>query len=97
MYYKFTKCQASGCIPVTTRIAALNETVHPEAPASSNITTIESVQEYKMVLLQTLHRIKDSNPQLIKEEREKYRTFALQWSWAACIDKWLELYNRVKQ
>lgn len=92
-----TKCQASGCIPVTTRIGALNETVHPEAPSSSNITTMESVQEYKMVLLQTLHRIKDSDPQLIKEEREKYRAFALQWSWAACIDKWLELYNRVKQ
>jgi len=90
------KCQAAGCIPVTTRIGALNETVHPEAPSSSNITSIESIQEYKQVLLRTLYRIKESDPEIIKNERKKYMQYASQWPWSACIDKWLELYNRVK-
>ena len=89
------KCQAAGCIPVTTRIGALNETVHPDAPKSSNITNIESIQEYKSILLQTLRRTRDSSPDQLSQERLKYRLFALQWSWSACIDKWLELFHRV--
>ena len=91
-----TKCQASGCIPVTTRIGALNETVHPDAPSSPNIVGKKTLQEYKEVLLQTLRRIRSSTREELEQERLKYRTFALQWCWSSCIDKWLELYNRVK-
>lgn len=91
------KCQAAGCIPVTTRIGALNETVHPEAPSSPNITSMESVQQYKEVLLRTLRRIRDGDQDEIKAEREKYIQFAHKFSWAACVDKWLNFYNSIKQ
>jgi len=90
------KCQASGCIPVTTRIAALDETVHPEAPSSPNITSMESIQQYKEVLLQTLRRIRDTDPEIIKAERQKYIDFAHKFSWAACVDKWLDFYDRIR-
>jgi glycosyltransferase involved in cell wall biosynthesis len=91
------KCQASGCIPVTTRIGALNETVHPEAPSSPNITDMNSIQQYKEQLLRTLRRIRDSDPEVIKAERQKYIDFAREFSWAACVDKWLNFYNTIAQ
>jgi len=90
------KCQAAGCIPVTTRIGALNETVHIEAPSSPNIISMESVQQYKEILLKTLGRIRDTDNDIIKTERQKYKDFAMQFTWSACIDKWLELYNLIK-
>jgi glycosyltransferase involved in cell wall biosynthesis len=90
------KCQLAGCIPVTTRIGALNETVHLEAPFSHNLTSNGSTDKYQELLLNTLARIDTTNPEIIKEEREKYIAFAKQWSWSSCIDKWLELYDEVK-
>lgn len=89
------KCQVSGCIPVTTRIGALNETVHPDAPSAPNITDNKSIQDYKEVLLKTLRRIRDSNPEDVIKERQKYINFASKWSWSSCVDKWLELYNKM--
>lgn len=91
------KAQASGCIPVTTRIGALNETVHPEAPSSPNIYTDSDVLLYKEKLLATLRRIRDSQPEDIKQEREKYIAFAKSFSWTACVDKWISLYESVKK
>lgn len=90
------KCQAAGCIPVTTRIAALNETVHPEAPSIPLITDLDQVNEYKELLLNTLRRIRDSDPEVIKSERNKYIEFTRNHSWSACVDKWLQLYSQVK-
>lgn len=91
------KCQAAGCIPVTTRIAALNETIHPEAPNIPIIRTDEDIQRYKDTLLSTLRRIRDSSADMIKAERQKYIDFSKKFTWTACVDKWMALYNRVKQ
>lgn len=89
------KCQASGCIPVTTRIGALNETVHPDAPSSQNIKSINDVEAYKNTLLAQLRRIGNTDPNIIKHEREKYINFSKTFSWAACVDKWLTLYSQI--
>jgi hypothetical protein len=91
-----TKCQAAGCIPVTTRIAALNETVHPEAPNFPQIRNNAEMAAYKAVLCATLRRVRDGKPEEIKKERQKYIDFAMKFSWAACVDKWLALYEKVK-
>lgn len=91
------KCQAAGCIPVTTRIAALNETIHPDAPSILQINNMADVTKYKDLLLSTLERIRDENPEKLAQERQKYINFAQKFSWSACIDKWiglLELYNQ---
>jgi glycosyltransferase involved in cell wall biosynthesis len=90
------KCQAAGCIPVTTRIGALNETIHPDAPCIPTIENNQDILKYKELLLSTLRRIRDSNPEDIKMERQKYIKFGKQFSWARCVDRWLELYERVK-
>jgi glycosyltransferase involved in cell wall biosynthesis len=91
------KTQAAGCIPVTTRIGALNETVHPEAPSSLKIYNDNDVLVYRDKLLETLRRIRDSHPDSIKQEREKYITFAKSFSWSRCVDKWLSLYESLKK
>ncbi len=83
------KCQASGCIPVTTRIGALNETIHPEAPHIQSLKTHEDIEQYKQLLIYTLRRIHDQDP-LITDERQKYIQFAKQFTWAQCVDKWLQ-------
>lgn len=89
------KCQAAGCIPVTTRLAALDETVHPEAPNIRAITNDADIHKYLGLILGTLTRIKTSNPEDIKKEREKYIAYGRQYTWERCVDKWLELYYRV--
>jgi glycosyltransferase involved in cell wall biosynthesis len=90
------KCQASGCIPVTTRIAALNETVHPEAPNIPVIQNNNDIIQYKDLLLNTLRRIRDNNPEEIKAERQKYINFSKTHTWSNCVDKWLTLYQSLK-
>lgn len=87
------KCQAAGCIPVTTRIAALNETVHPDAPHLLQINDMDDVTKYKDLLLATLERIRDGRE--LTAERQKYIEFARQFSWPACVDKWLALCNNI--
>lgn len=89
------KCQAAGCVPVTTRIGALNETIHPDAPSSQNIRSMDDVQAYKNTLLTQLRRIRDTDDNIIKTERQKYIDFSKAFSWAACVDKWLTLYTQV--
>ena len=89
------KCQAAGCVPVTTRIAALNETVHPFAPCIPIIKSPEDILKYKDTLLTVLRCIRDDDPKDIAAERQRYIEFAHKFSWAACVDKWLELYTQV--
>lgn len=89
------KAQMAGCIPVTTRIAALNETIHPDAPSIPHVRTMPDVQAYRDLLLQTLQRIRDTNPDSIEAERQRYIDFSQQFTWSACVDKWLTLYERV--
>lgn len=89
------KCHAAGCIPVTTRIGALDETVHPDAPSIPSIQNVQDVQKYKELLLLTLRRIRDSDPEELREERMKYVKFGLQHDWKSCVDKWLSLYDSI--
>ena len=91
-----SKCQAAGCIPVTTRIAALNETVHPEAPNIPLIVSPIDILKYQDVLMTTLRRIRDSSHEAILAERKKYIEFGNRFSWKACVDKWLNLYESIK-
>lgn len=92
-----TKCQAAGMIPVTTRIGALLETVHPEAPSMLPIANNADVHKYKDLLLTTLRRVRDSPKTELKTERQKYVNFALEFSWENCVKKWLELYEMVSK
>lgn len=91
------KAQMAGCIPVTTRIGALDETIHPEAPSVSDLKTMVDIQGYTEKLLSTLRRIRDTDPKIIQEERQKYIDFSRQFTWAHCVDSWLTLYDRVKK
>lgn len=77
------KAQAAGMIPVTTRIGALEETVHPEAPS----LPIYNCGKYKELLLQTMQNIE-------KEDRKKYKEFAENFTWENCVNSWLELYQK---
>lgn len=86
------KCQAAGCIPVTTRIGALDETIHPDAPHIPLIQNDKDIQEYKELLFATLRRIESDE---IKEERLKYIEFTKNHTWEKCVDKWLELYKSI--
>ena len=90
------KCQAAGCIPVTTRIGALNETIHSEAPSIPLINTMEDVEKFRELLLETLSRIQNSDPELLKEERQKYIDYGRKYTWESCVTKWLELYEHIK-
>lgn len=84
------KAQAAGCIPVTTRIGALAETVHPEAR-----TLLKAEKEaYKTLLLDTMKYIKETKDSVIDEERKKYIDFASGMTWSAVVDKWFELIGK---
>lgn len=87
------KCQAAGCIPVTTRIGALNETIHPQAPHIPLLETNADIPAYEACLFETLRRI--TNPDTL-EERKRYIQYAEQFTWARCVDKWLALYESIR-
>lgn len=89
-----TKCQLAGMIPVVTHIGALAETVHPDAPHIPILLDNNDLSEYKKLLLGTLHRIKDTDPDVMKVEREKYIQFAKGYAWPVCVGKWLTLYEK---
>lgn len=89
------KAQLAGMIPVTTRVGALQETIHPDAPSIPQLQTEPELRSYEQLLLQTLDRIRSSDPEVIRAEREKYIAFAKQFSWAACVQKWLQLYTQI--
>lgn len=91
------KCQAAGCIPVTSRIGALNETVDYEASTIPLIENILDAFDYQQLLIKTLERVQISKEEDLSEERKKYITFSKKFSWANCIDKWLELYHRLSE
>lgn len=77
------KCQLAGMIPVTSRIAALDETVSREAPGIPVIRNNTDLLQYQNILLNTLE-----NADTI--DRTRFIEFAKRFSWKACVDKWLE-------
>ena len=90
------KCQAAGCIPITTHIGALAETIHPDAPHIDSIKSMDDVVLYSNLVLKTLGHIRDEDPLVIKQERQKYIDYGSQYTWEACINKWLALYNKLE-
>lgn len=87
------KAQAGGCIPVTTRVAALNETVHPLAPTVKDVKIDDNIRDsYLSLLLETMTRIRDSeDDEVIEKERDSYIEFADRFTWDATVDKWMLL------
>lgn len=85
-----TKTQAAGCVPVTTRIGALAETVHPEAVSLPLITSSQDVSSYKELLFSVLEDVE-------KYDRGKFVLFAKKFSWEACISKWLQLFHKISR
>jgi len=71
------KAQYAGCIPVTSRIGALNETVHPHAP---NIKVVSCPYLYYNLLLQVLLDIDYYNNQ-----RQNYIDFAKTFTWERSV------------
>lgn len=86
------KCQAAGCIPVTTRIGALKETIHNKAPTIENIRTVADLDAYGHLLLETLHRVSTTD---VVTEREMYINFSKHYTWEKCVQKWMTLYQLV--
>lgn len=84
------KAQAAGMIPVTTRIAALNETVHPDAPCINLIKNNNDIPVYRDLLFSAMERVSSTDT---KDERLKYINFASKFTWKNCVDKWLHLYE----
>lgn len=88
------KAQLAGMIPITTRITALNETVHTDAPGVPKITNEIEFNNYYQVMRKTLIKIRD-NPDEINIERIKYIEFAKQFTWSRTANSILELYNKI--
>lgn len=86
------KAQASGCIPVTTRLGALNETISPLAPSIPMIANQDDVDTYKKLLCGALSRVEKEETE---NERMKYIDYAKQFTWDNCVKKWVDLYHSV--
>ena len=89
------KAQAAGMIPVTTRLGALNETVHPEAPSSPNINNLQDVIIYQDKLLETMTSIGRMREDEILELRQKFRNFGLGFTWDRVANLVISLYQFV--
>ncbi len=91
------KCQAAGCIPVITRIGALNEIGHPDCPRTEPIVQPNDLIVYRDKLLETMHRVGETRAEDLEAEREKYRRWGKQYSWERCVSRWLELYHTINK
>jgi glycosyltransferase involved in cell wall biosynthesis len=90
------KAQLAGMIPVVVRAGALEETVHPKAPSVDwDPAATDLPQRYLKVLKATLSRISQDRGE-IAAERQTYHDFASKYTWQACVNKWLELYEKTK-
>lgn len=87
------KAQHFGLIPVVTRMGALAETVHPDAPTLPAILHLQHVQEYEQLLIKTLQRVcaQSATPLGLVQERRKYINFAQNKTWAQCVESWLSI------
>lgn len=83
------KAQAAGCIPVITRVGALPETVHPEAPCAKKIENQDDIKEYGKLLLSVMQQVRSF-------DRKKFVEWGRKWTWGRCVDAWLELYHRLE-
>ncbi len=84
------KCQLAGMIPITTRIGALDETVHPDAPGIIIVNNSIDINKYYNAVIETMSNITELEP-----SRDKYIEFAKKFTWEACTNKWLELHEQL--
>lgn len=88
------KAQAAGCIPVCSRIGALNETLHPDSPSVPKIEGGEGKEAYRKILMETMLKV-GSDPKGIELEREKYMKFGQEKTWSKVVDQWESLFKEL--
>ena len=79
--------QMAGVIPVTSRLAALNEVVMPGTPMVSGWPKNKSYQQDWLMLLASM----DAQHEWQIDHREKARDFASQFTWESAYSKWNDL------
>lgn len=90
------KAQMAGMIPVVNRVAALKETVSPEAPCieyqeTNYLFSWFPEEDYLNLLLKTMRNIENE-----KKKRKDYQDFARKFTWKKCVDHWFKLYQKIK-
>lgn len=75
------KAQASGMIPITNRIYGLEDTVHPDSYYIESYNVYKIKDEFYSKLCDTINKITLLSEDELTIEREKYRSFALNWTW----------------
>lgn len=87
------KSQASGTYPITTDLAALDETVQYGIKINGDIRNPEVKEKYLSAVLETMG--KDGS--LLNKEREKMKEWALSnYSWSNVANNWNELFKVIK-
>lgn len=81
------KAAAAGVICVTTRLAALTETVHPEAPSIPDINVPGGREAYLQKVLETMKNI-------TTHDRKKYIEWGLSFTWDHVVEKWLTIMKK---
>lgn len=79
------KAQAAGMVPVATRIGALAETIHPEAPTILDVNAPGGREAYLALLLDALGRA--------DHDRNKYVEFGLARTWDKVADGFVSLFQ----
>lgn len=80
-----TKAQISGCIPVTFRYSALEETVDPDS--AWIYRGEDEVNRYKGLLLNKMGKISKMTDEELEAERQKHVKFASHWTWEKTADR----------
>lgn len=75
------KAQLCGLIPVVTRIGALDETVHPDAPSIPEIKEPKDVETYIHLLCRVMSAVDNY-------DRSKYIEYAQKYTWKRVTDMW---------
>lgn len=100
--HQVIKAAAAGCLLVTTRIAALDETVHPNAytvahdPNSGRVNANEYLQKTLEVMRRLQRAQSDAKvAEEIRQERLVGIKFASQFTWNRTVRMWLELHDSI--
>lgn len=80
------KAQAAGMIPVTIRLGALQETIHPDAPSLNSLGEKQDISVYTDLLVNTLKSVDTI-------DRNKYIEFGNKYTWKRCVESWLDMYQ----
>lgn len=78
-------CQLLGVVPVTIKLAALDETVQSGVKIDGDIYDEETQEEYLKQLLELM-----GNKERWEFEQQEGKKWAKEWSWESVADKWSE-------